>query len=81
MESRIILHAVGIERDDRNMAQICLVERTADKTDIIACPAAASGLRHHDGKLFCVIAAGQHSLHNLSHHRYGGKAGIVVDVA
>ena len=78
-ESRIFLHPVGVERNHGNVALAGFVKRTADKSHIVACPAAAACLRHHDSQLVRVIPAGEHRIHNLSNRDNGGITGIVVD--
>ena len=80
-EALVLFHAVGVERDDGNVREAGLVQGAADEADIIAGPAAAAGLGHDDGEAVGVILAGEHGLHDLAHHRDGGEAGVVVDVA
>ena len=48
-KARIRLHAVGIDGDDRNLRHACLVQCTADKSDVVGGTAAAAGLAHEDG--------------------------------
>ncbi len=69
----------GIDRNDRNMPQTGLFQRTADKADVVARTAAAARLRHGQRQPIRVIFAGQHLLHHLTHRDDGRIARIVVD--
>ena len=62
------------------MGQVGLVQRPADKAHVVGGTAAAARLGHDDGQPVGVIPSRQHGLHDLSHHRDGGEAGVVVDV-
>ena len=79
-EALVRLHAVGVERDDRDVFKARLFERAADKGDVIARAAAAAGLRHGDGETICVVFSGQNGAHDLADDRDGGEAGVVIDV-
>ena len=57
-----------------------LLECPADKGHIVAGPAAAAGLGHHNGQTVRIVFAGKHRLHDLAHHRNGGEAGVIVDI-
>ena len=56
-----------------------LFQSPADKPDIIAGPAAASGLGDQDSRFIQVILSGQEGVHDLAHHDQGWVAGVVVD--
>lgn len=71
LEARILFHAVGVQRDDRDVLQVRLIQRTADEGDVVAGPAAPAGLGHDDGQTVRVVAAGQNRLHDLTHHGDG----------
>ena len=60
------------------MTKVHLLKRAANKSHIVAGTAAASGLRHNDGKMVGVVFSGEHSLHYLSDDGYRGEAGVVV---
>ena len=79
MEAFVLFHAVGIQGNYRDVAHSSLFQSPADKGHIVAGPAAAAGLGHNNGKLPGIIFSGEHRLHDLSNHRDGGEAGIVVD--
>lgn len=57
-----------------------LLQGPADKADIVAGPASASGLGDQDGGAAHVVLAGIDRGHQLAHHNQGGVAGVVVDV-
>ena len=73
------LHAVGVEGNDGNMSVARLFQGAADEAHIVAGAAAAAGLGHNDGKMIGIVFSRQHRVHDLSHNRDGGEAGIVVD--
>ena len=79
-EALVLLHAVEIDGDDRNVTVARLFQRAADEADVVARAAAAARLRHHEGKVIGVVAARGHRLHELADHRDGREAGVVVDV-
>ena len=79
-EALVLLHAVEVDGDDRNVTVARLFQRAADEADVVARAAAAARLRHHEGKVIGVIAARGHRLHKLADHRDGREAGVVVDV-
>ena len=78
-EALVLLHAVEVQRDHGNMSQIRFFQRAPDKGHIVAGPATAAGLGHHNGQLVRIVFPGQHRLHDLTHHSDGGEAGVVVD--
>ena len=79
MEALVFLHAVGVERNHGDVAETRLFQGPANESHIVAGPAAAAGLGHHNGQVIGVIFAGEDGLHDLPHHRNGGEAGVVVD--
>ena len=80
LEARIFLQTAQVNRDDRNLRHIGLLQRTADKSDVVRSTAAAAGLAHDDSHFVQVILAGEQRLHNLSDYHQRRIAGIVVDV-
>ena len=77
-EPFVFFHAVGIERNNRNLGKICLVQGAPDEADIVAGPAASACLCHDDGKPAGIVPAGKNCVHDLADSCHGGKAGIVV---
>ena len=57
-EALIFLHTVGIDRDHRDVSAARLLQGSADKRHIVAGPAAAAGLGHHNGQMVPVILTG-----------------------
>ena len=49
-EALVLLHAVGVQGDNRDVAQPRLVQRPADEGHIVAGAAAAAGLGHDEGQ-------------------------------
>ena len=80
LEARIFLQTAQVNRDDRNLRHIGLLQRTADKSDVVRSTAAAAGLAHDDSHFVQVILAGEQRLHNLSDYHQRRIAGIIVDV-
>ena len=78
LEAGIFLHTVGIERDDGNVGKPRLLQSPADKSHIVAGPAAAACLGHEDGQTVCIVFPRGHSAHNLPHHSDRGEASVVV---
>ena len=56
-EALVLLHAVGVEGNDGDMAEARLVQSPADKGHIVAGPAAAAGLGHDEGQLIGIVPA------------------------
>ena len=79
LKTRVLFHAVGIYGNHGDMAIPRLLECPADKGHIVAGPAAAAGLGHHDGQMIRIVFTGEHCLHDLPHHGNGGEAGVVID--
>ena len=80
LKARIFLHAVGIDGDHGDIWVARLLQGTADKGHIVAGPAAAAGLGHHDGQMIRIVFTGEHCLHDLPHHGNGGETGVVIDI-
>ena len=57
-----------------------LLQRPADKADIVGRAAAASGLADDDGQMVCVVVPGEDGVHNLSDHDEGRIACVVVHI-
>ena len=78
LESRIGLHAVGIYGNDRNVRYTGFFQGSPYESDIVAGPAAASGLGHDNGRVLKVVLSGKQRVHYLSDDYKGRVAGVVI---
>ena len=63
------------DTDYRDMSIAIFGQGTADETDIIGCPAAASCLGNDDSRFVQVVFTGSKGGHDLSHNDEGRVAG------
>ena len=80
MEAGIAFNTRKVQGDNWNLFHISLFQGTADKADIIGCPASASCLGHNNCGFIQVIFTGKESLHNLPYNQKGRVAGIIIDI-
>ena len=78
LEALIFLKLTEIEGNDGDLRQSRLVQRSPDKSHIVARPAAPSGLAHQQRDLIYIILARQYALHQLPDGQYGRVAGVVI---
>ena len=80
LETFVLLDALYADADYRDMSIAIFGQGTADETDIIGCPAAASCLGNDDSRFVQVVFTGSKGGHDLSHNDEGRVAGVIVYV-
>ena len=80
LESRVGLHAVGVNGDHGNLGHARFLQCPPDKADVVGSPASAACLAHEHSGALQVVFARQKGLHHLADDDEGWVAGIVVHI-